>query len=294
MTAKIIDGAAEAKRLVADVEVRAASFAAAHGRKPGLAVVLVGANPASAVYVRAKTAKAVEAGLTSFQHDLPSSCTEADLMRLIDRLNGDPLVDGILVQLPLPGQIPVDRVLRAVDPAKDVDGFHPMNAGLLATGQPGVVACTPLGCLRLIHTVHRDLTGLDVVVVGRSNIVGRPAAQLLLAQGASVDVVHKDSRDVPGHCRRADILVVAAGSPRLVRKDWVKPGAVVIDVGINRVAENGATRLIGDVDFDAVRAVAAAITPVPGGVGPMTVAALMENTLLCAESRAPARLAAAV
>ena len=285
MTARIIDGRAEASRLVERVNNRAAAFAARTGRRPGLAVVLIGDDPASGVYVGAKTRRAAEAGLASFKHHLPASTTEVAVMKLLDELNEDPRVDGILVQLPLPSQISAPRVLNRINPAKDVDGFHPLNAGLLATGQSsGLVPCTPLGCLRLIETVRSDLAGLDAVVVGRSTIVGRPASQVLLNAGCSVTVVHRQSQDVPGHCRKADILVVAVGREGLVRRDWVKPGAIVIDVGINRVtSENGAV-IRGDVAFEEVAAVAGAITPVPGGVGPMTVAALMENTLHCAEN----------
>ncbi|MCS0495646.1 bifunctional methylenetetrahydrofolate dehydrogenase/methenyltetrahydrofolate cyclohydrolase FolD [Ancylobacter sp. MQZ15Z-1] len=285
MTARIIDGKAEATRLVEGVNSRAALFAQRAGRRPGLAVVLIGEDPASAVYVGAKTRRAAEAGLASFKHHLPADTSEAAVLRLLDELNEDPAVDGILVQLPLPPQISAERVLNHINPAKDVDGFHPLNAGLLATGQKaGLVPCTPLGCLRLIETVHPDLTGLDAVVVGRSTIVGRPASQVLLNAGCSVTVVHRESRDVPGHCREADILLVAVGRAGLVRGDWVKPGAVVIDVGINRVATPEGSVIRGDVAFDEVAPIAGAITPVPGGVGPMTVAALMENTLHCAEN----------
>ncbi|HQS47233.1 MAG: bifunctional methylenetetrahydrofolate dehydrogenase/methenyltetrahydrofolate cyclohydrolase [Rhizobiales bacterium 24-66-13] len=296
MTTRIIDGRAEATRLVEKVKEQASAFTRRVGRKPGLAVVLIGEDPASAVYVGAKTRRAAEAGLASFKHPLPASITEAAVLRLLDQLNEDPEVDGILVQLPLPPHISTARVLDRIHPAKDVDGFHPLNAGLLATGQStGLVPCTPLGCLRLIETVRPDLTGLNAVVIGRSTIVGRPAAQVLLNAGCSVTIVHRDSRDIPGHCRAADILLVAVGRAGLVRRDWVKPGAIVIDVGINRVATATGSVIVGDVAFDEVAPVAGAITPVPGGVGPMTVAALMENTVRCAEALAgPAEISAAL
>jgi methylenetetrahydrofolate dehydrogenase (NADP+) / methenyltetrahydrofolate cyclohydrolase len=285
MAAHLIDGRAESARLLSAVKQRATRFLKEHGRRPGLAVVLVGEDPASAVYVRSKTTRAAETGIASMQHHLSVNTSEDELLSLLDRLNDDPSVDGILVQLPLPPQISTQRILRHIDPAKDVDGFHPVNAGLLATGQPGSIPCTPLGCLRLVQTVRKDLIGLDVVVVGRSTIVGRPAAQVFLNADCSVTIVHKDSRDVPRHCRSADILVVAAGHPGLVHREWVKPGAIVIDVGINRITGPEGSRIVGDVDFEAVQEIALAITPVPGGVGPMTVAALMENTVLCAEIR---------
>ncbi|ACK86418.1 bifunctional methylenetetrahydrofolate dehydrogenase/methenyltetrahydrofolate cyclohydrolase FolD [Methylorubrum extorquens] len=286
MIAQVIDGRAEAARLTDNVRARAHRFTDEFGRCPGLAVVLIGDDPASSVYVKAKTEKARSTGILSSSHRLPSDTTEDALLRLIDQLNRDRTVDGILVQLPLPPHIAPERVLQRILPCKDVDGFHPVNAGLLATGQPGLVPCTPLGCLRLVQSVAAELVGQNVVVVGRSTIVGRPAAQVFLNADCSVTILHKESRDVPGHCRSADILVVAAGSPGLVRRDWVKPGAVVIDVGINRIPVSSGYRLVGDVDFEGVQYVASAITPVPGGVGPMTVAALMENTVACAEALA--------
>lgn len=289
MTAFLIDGRAEAARLLSGIKERTQAFSAEYARRPCLAVILVGDNPASTVYVRAKMKCAAEAGVVSLPYRLPEDTSEGELLRLLDDLNASPTVDGILVQLPLPPQISKDRVLHHIHPEKDVDGFHPVNAGLLATGQPCVVPCTPHGCLRLVHTIRRNLIGLDVVVVGRSTIVGRPAAQVFLNADCSVTIIHKDSHDVPGHCRDADILVVAAGHAGLVHHDWVKPGAIVIDVGINRVSTPSGSRIVGDVAFDEVRNVAGAVTPVPGGVGPMTVAVLMENTLFCAETRQKAK-----
>jgi len=246
-------------------------------------VVLVGEDPASAIYVRSKIRATAEAGMRSFDHALPAATSEADLLALIARLNADPAVDGILVQLPLPPHIDPQKVVEAIDPAKDVDGFHPVNAGRLLAGAPGFVSCTPLGCLLLIRSVRPDLAGLDAVVIGRSNIVGKPMAQLLLRENCTVTMAHSKSRDLPGICRRADILVVAAGRPELVRGGWIKPGAIVVDVGISRIpdpaAGEGKTRIVGDVAFAEARAVASAITPVPGGVGPMTIACLLRNTL---------------
>jgi methylenetetrahydrofolate dehydrogenase (NADP+)/methenyltetrahydrofolate cyclohydrolase len=248
--------------------------------------VLVGENPASQVYVRNKKRQTVEAGMRSFDHTLPTSATQDELLALVARLNADPAVDGILVQLPLPPHIDARRVIEAVDPDKDVDGFHPVNAGRLMTGAPGLVPCTPLGCLMLIRSVRPEIAGLEAVVVGRSNIVGKPVAQLLLAESCTVTIAHSKTRDLPAVCRRADILVAAVGRPEMIRGDWVKPGATVIDVGINRVpnpaAGEGKTRLVGDVAFEEAKAVAGAITPVPGGVGPMTIACLLRNTLIAA------------
>jgi methylenetetrahydrofolate dehydrogenase (NADP+) / methenyltetrahydrofolate cyclohydrolase len=285
MTAKLIDGKAFAARLrgrVAD----AASRLAPQGITPGLAVVLVGEDPASQVYVRNKARQTVEAGMRSFDHALPAATTEAELLALVARLNADPQVDGILVQLPLPPQIDSQRVIEAIDPAKDVDGFHPVNVGRVATGAGGLVPCTPLGSLMLIKSVREDLAGLEAVVVGRSNIVGKPMAQLLLGENCTVTVAHSKTRDLPAVCRRADVLVAAVGRAEMIQGAWIKPGATVIDVGINRVAHasegEGRTKLVGDVAFREAEAVAGAITPVPGGVGPMTIACLLANTVLAA------------
>jgi methylenetetrahydrofolate dehydrogenase (NADP+) / methenyltetrahydrofolate cyclohydrolase len=292
--ARIIDGKAFAAGLRARVAAAAAALKASHGVVPGLAVVLVGEDAASQVYVGAKEKATKEAGMASFDHRLPADTPEADLLALIGRLNADDAVHGILVQLPLPGHIDTQKVLGAIDPAKDADGFHIVNAGLLATGQPGaVVPCTPLGCLLLTRDVlGSDLRGKRALVLGRSTIVGRPMAQLLLQADCTVTVAHSRTVDLPGECRRADILVAAVGRPEMVRGDWIKPGATVIDVGINRVpgAVAGKTKLVGDVAFAEAAAVAGAITPVPGGVGPMTIACLMVNTLAAAAKRAGATL----
>ncbi len=282
MSATIIDGKAFAAGLRGRI-VEAVKRLADDGLTPGLAVVLVGDDPASEIYVRNKIRQTVEAGMRSFDHMLPASTSEAELLDLVAKLNADPQVHGILVQLPLPRHMDAQKVIEAIDPAKDVDGFHPINAGRLLTGAPGFVSCTPLGCLLLAKSVRPDLAGLDAVVIGRSNIVGKPMAQLLLAQSCTVTIAHSKTRDLRDVCRRADILVAAVGRPELVRGDWIKPGAIVIDVGINRVpnpaAGEGRTRIVGDVAFDEARAVASAITPVPGGVGPMTIACLLRNTL---------------
>ena len=283
MTPQLIDGKAIAEQLRANLAREVKRTEAEHHFVPGLAVVLVGENPASQVYVRSKAKQTVEAGMRSIEHKLPETTSEADLLALVDQLNRDDAIDGILVQLPLPAQINADRVIEAIDPAKDVDGFHPMNAGRLMTGTGGLVPCTPLGSLKLIKSVRQDLAGLEAVVVGRSNIVGKPMAQLLLGESCTVTVAHSRTRDLPGVCRRADILVAAVGRPLMVKGDWVKEGAIVIDVGINRVDAPdlgpGKTRLVGDVDFTAAQQRASAITPVPGGVGPMTIACLLANTL---------------
>jgi methylenetetrahydrofolate dehydrogenase (NADP+)/methenyltetrahydrofolate cyclohydrolase len=285
VAATIIDGKAIAERLRARVREEAARLAPS-GVTPALAVVLVGENPASQVYVKSKSRQTLEAGMRSFDHARPASATQQELLELVGRLNADPEVDGILVQLPLPPQIDAQRVLEAIDPAKDVDGFHPVNVGRLATGAPALMPCTPLGSLMLIRSVRPDLAGAEAVVVGRSNIVGKPMAQLLIAESCTVTVAHSRTRDLPGVCRRADILVAAVGRPKTIRGDFVKPGAVVIDVGINRVpnpaAGEGKTKLVGDVAFEEAREVAGAITPVPGGVGPMTIACLLRNTLVAA------------
>ena len=281
MSARLIDGAAIAADLRARVATAVAGLSA-RGIVPGLAVVLVGEDPASRVYVRSKARRTAEAGMRSFDHALPAAIGESELLDLIARLNADPAVDGILVQLPLPAHIDAARVLEAVDPEKDVDGFHPVNAGRLPAGVPGLVPCTPLGCLMLIRSVQPELAGLDAVVVGRSNIVGKPMVQLLLRESCTVTVAHSRTRALPEVCRRADVLVAAVGRPGMVRGAWVKPGAVVIDVGINRVPDSageGRTRLVGDVAFAEVREAAGALTPVPGGVGPMTIACLLRNTV---------------
>ena len=279
MSARIIDGAAIAADLRARVAAAVADLSG-QGVTPGLAVVLVGENPASQVYVRNKARQTVEAGMRSFDHTLSADVSEGALLDLIARLNADPAVDGILVQLPLPPQIDTQKVIEAVDPDKDVDGFHPVNAGRLMTGVPGLVPCTPLGGLMLIRSVCPDIAGLDAVVVGRSNIVGKPMAQLLIAESCTVTVAHSRTRNLAAVCRSADILIAAIGQPELVKAEFVREGAVVIDVGINRVAKpEGGSRLIGDVQYGAAAQVAGAITPVPGGVGPMTIAFLLENTL---------------
>src|SRR5215218_927791 len=283
MSARIIDGKAIAEALRANVAAEVHRLSQTHGLVPGLAVVLAGSNPASETYVGSKARATAAAGMRSFDHRLPESVSQAELLALVGRLNADPAVHGILVQLPLPKQIDSQRVIAALDPAKDVDGFHPVNAGALATGLPGLVPCTPLGCIRLANAVHPSLAGLEAVVVGRSNIVGKPLAQLLLAEDATVTLAHSKTRDLPSVCRRADLLFAAVGRAEMVKADWIKPGATVIDVGINRAAgEGGRTRLLGDVDFSAVKDVAGAITPVPGGVGPMTIACLLLNTLKAA------------
>jgi methylenetetrahydrofolate dehydrogenase (NADP+)/methenyltetrahydrofolate cyclohydrolase len=288
MTAARIDGRAFAARLRERVAAAVPAFAAAAGRAPGLAVVLVGEDPASQVYVRSKGRATQEAGMASFEHRLPDGVSQEELLALVDRLNADEAVDGILVQLPLPAGIDDKAVIEAIDPAKDVDGFHPINAGRLAVGEEGLVPCTPLGCLMLLKDRLGDLSGLEAVVIGRSNIVGKPMAQLLLAENCTVTLAHSRTRDLAGVVRRADIVVAAVGRPEMVRGDWLKPGAIVIDVGINRIAEDegGKGRLVGDVDFAGASQVAAAITPVPGGVGPMTIAVLLRNTLAAAHARA--------
>jgi methylenetetrahydrofolate dehydrogenase (NADP+) / methenyltetrahydrofolate cyclohydrolase len=294
-SARVIDGKAQAELLRARVKTVVAGFTATTGRVPGLAVVLVGEDPASRVYVANKGKATLEAGLTSVEHRLPASTGEADLLALVAQLNADPAVQGILVQLPLPPQIDAARVIAAIDPAKDVDGFHPLNAGALATGTAGLVPCTPLGCLMLAKSVHASLAGLHAVVVGRSNIVGKPVALLLLAADATVTIAHSRSADLPATCRSADVLVAAVGRPEMIRGSWIKPGATVIDVGINRIPApdlgqnadgSDKTRLVGDVHFAEAMAVAGALTPVPGGVGPMTIACLLANTISAAHAQA--------
>ena len=280
--ARIIDGKAFAAALRERVGAGAAAFADRAGRKPGLAVVLVGEDPASAVYVRSKGKATVAANMASFEHRLPADTTQATLEALVDRLNADPAVDGILVQLPLPRGLDERAIITRIAPEKDVDGFHPVNAGRLATGLDGFVPCTPLGCLMLLRDVLGDLGGRDAVVIGRSNIVGKPMAQLLLGDSCTVTVAHSRTRDLPDLVRRADIVVAAVGRPEMIRGEWLKPGATVIDVGINRTDAG----LVGDVDFASASAVAGAITPVPGGVGPMTIAVLLRNTLVAAHRNA--------
>ena len=286
MTARLIDGKAAAAELRARCAIEVARFRAEKGRVPGLAVVLVGEDPASAVYVRNKGKATREAGMESFEHKLSADVSEGELLDLVERLNADHRVDGILVQLPLPRHIDSNEVITSIDPDKDVDGFHPINAGRLAIGLPGFVPCTPLGCLKLLRAELGDLAGKDAVVIGRSNIVGKPMALLLLAEHCTVTIAHSRTRDLPDVVRRADIVVAAVGRPEMVRGDWLKPGATVIDVGINRIAgEGGNSHLAGDVDFVSASAVAGAITPVPGGVGPMTIACLIRNTLVSAALR---------
>lgn len=275
MTAELIDGKAFAAALRARIATQVAAMKADHGITPGLAVVLVGDDPASSVYVRSKGKATAEVGMQGFEHRLPADTAQDDLLALIARLNADPAVNGILVQLPLPAQMDETAVINAIAPEKDVDGFTVLNAGRLATGQKAMVPCTPLGCLMMLRDRLGSLAGKDALVIGRSNIVGKPMAQLLLADSATVTVAHSRTRDLPDLCRRADVVVAAVGRPRFVQGDWIKPGATVIDVGINRTDDG----LVGDVDFAAACEVAGAITPVPGGVGPMTIACLLANTL---------------
>ena len=281
MTAALIDGKAFAAGLRERVAQRVARFVEQAGRAPGLAVVLVGDDPASAVYVRSKGKATKAAGMAGIEHRLPADVPQQALLDLVDALNADPAIDGILVQLPLPGHIDEQAVTTRIDPDKDVDGFHPVNAGRLAVGLPGFVPCTPLGCLMLLKDQLGDLSGLDAVVIGRSNIVGKPMAQLLIAESCTVTVAHSRTRDLPSVVKRADIVVAAVGRPQMVKAEWLKPGATVIDVGINRTPEG----LVGDVDFAGALDVAGAVTPVPGGVGPMTIAVLLRNTLISAERR---------
>ncbi len=290
MSARIIDGKTVSADLRGKVTDAVHRLRRDRGVVPGIAVVLVGENPASEVYVRNKSKAVAEAGMHAFDRKLPAATSEADLLKLIAALNADEAVNGILVQLPLPAQIDPQKVIAAIDPAKDVDGFHPLNVGRLASGLPGLVPCTPLGCILLAKTVHASLSGMEAVVVGRSNIVGKPVAQLLLAENATVTICHSKTRDLARVCKRADLLIAAIGKPEFVRGDWIKPGATVIDVGINRIAgEGGKSRIVGDVAFAEASAVAGAITPVPGGVGPMTIACLLLNTLsaACAQKGLP-------
>jgi methylenetetrahydrofolate dehydrogenase (NADP+)/methenyltetrahydrofolate cyclohydrolase len=286
MTAKLIDGRAAAFALRERIGSEVERFRGATGRAPGLAVVLIGEHPPSAAYVRSKVKATGEAGMESFEHRLPASITQDELTALIDALNADPAVDGILVQLPLPPQIDEQVIITCISPDKDVDGFHPVNAGRLAIGLHGFVPCTPLGCLMLLQQELGDLTGLDAIVVGRSNIVGKPMAQLLLQANCTVTVAHSRTRDLPGAVRRSDVVVAAVGRPELIRGGWLKPGATVIDVGQERVEQpDGSRKLLGDVAFDEAVEVAGAITPVPGGVGPMTIACLIRNTFVSAARR---------
>lgn len=291
MTARIIDGKTISADLRGKVTDTVHRLRRDRGVVPGLAVVLVGENPASEVYVRNKSKAVAESGMQAFDRKLPATASEAELIDLIDKLNNDEQVNGILVQLPLPKQIDTQKVIAAIDPAKDVDGFHPLNVGRLASGLPALVPCTPMGCVRLAKTVHSSLAGLEAVVIGRSNIVGRPVAQLLVNENATVTIAHSKTSDLEGVCRRADLLVAALGRPEMVRGDWIKPGATIIDVGINRVpGDSGKSRIVGDVDFVEASKTAGAITPVPGGVGPMTIACLLLNTLraACAQKGLPA------
>ncbi|PTQ75783.1 bifunctional methylenetetrahydrofolate dehydrogenase/methenyltetrahydrofolate cyclohydrolase FolD [Celeribacter persicus] len=283
MTAHLIDGKAFAASVREKVATHVARIKEAQGVTPGLAVVLVGDDPASEVYVRSKGKQTVEVGMHSYEHKLPADTSEADLLALIEQLNADKDVHGILVQLPLPKHLNESLVINAIDPEKDVDGFHISNVGLLGTGQKSMVPCTPLGCLMMLRDHLGDLSGKDAVVIGRSNIVGKPMAQLLLGDSCTVTIAHSRTKDLPEVVKRADIVVAAVGRPNFVQGDWIKPGATVIDVGINRIPApekgEGKTRLVGDVDFAVAKEVAGAITPVPGGVGPMTIACLLANTL---------------
>ncbi|WP_420558252.1 bifunctional methylenetetrahydrofolate dehydrogenase/methenyltetrahydrofolate cyclohydrolase FolD [Roseovarius sp.] len=279
MTAEIIDGKAFAAKVREKVAGHVDRLKEEHGITPGLAVVLVGEDPASQVYVRSKGKQTVEVGMNSYEHKLEADTSEEDLLALIDRLNNDKDVHGILVQLPLPEHLDSDLVINSIDPAKDVDGFHISNVGLLGTGQKSMVPCTPLGCLMMLRDYHGSLSGMDAVVVGRSNIVGKPMAQLLLGDSCTVTIAHSRTKDLPDVVRRADIVVAAVGRPEMVPGDWIKEGATVIDVGINRVERDGKNKLVGDADYESCAARAGAITPVPGGVGPMTIACLLANTV---------------
>ncbi len=279
MVAQVIDGKAFAAKVRAQVADQVAKLKEENGITPGLAVVLVGEDPASQVYVRSKGKQTVEVGMNSYEHKLDADTSEDDLLALIDKLNNDPAVHGILVQLPLPKHLNEDLVINSIDPAKDVDGFHISNVGLLGTGQKSMVPCTPLGCLMMLRDHHGSLSGMDAVVIGRSNIVGKPMAQLLLGDSCTVTIAHSRTKDLPDVVRRADIVVAAVGRPEMVPGDWIKDGATVIDVGINRIERDGKNKLVGDVDYASAAERAGAITPVPGGVGPMTIACLLANTL---------------
>lgn len=283
MTARLIDGKLVAAKLRKRIAAEVGRLRANYGLQPGLAVILVGKDPASEVYVRSKVKQTCEVGMASFEHKLPEDATETELLKLIEHLNADPAIHGILVQLPLPWGFESTRVVAAIDPSKDVDGLHPINIGRLAAGLEALTPCTPLGCIILSKTVHVSLEGLNAIVIGRSNLVGRPLLQLLLKENATVTIAHSKTRDLPGLCRMADLVFAAIGRPEMIRGEWIKPGATVIDVGINRLpGEDGKGRLIGDVEYSSVGPVAGAITPVPGGVGPMTVACLLLNTLRAA------------
>jgi methylenetetrahydrofolate dehydrogenase (NADP+) / methenyltetrahydrofolate cyclohydrolase len=290
MSATIIDGKAIAADLRAAVKAETARLRAARGIVPGLAVVLIGDDPASQSYVASKSRAVTEVGMRPFDHHLPAGVSEAELLALVHKLNSDPAVHGILVQMPVPPQIRSKRIVASIDPDKDVDGFHPLNAGRLVTGLPALAPCTPIACIKLIKTVHASLAGREALMVGRSHIVGNPLAQLLLKENATVTIAHTKSRDLPALCRRAEILCVAIGHAEFVRGDWIRPGATVIDIGINRVSAGGKSRIVGDVNFAQAREVAGAITPVPGGVGPMTIACLLFNTLraACMQAGLPA------
>ncbi len=281
----IINGKQLSAEVLQQVAADVAALKAELGVTPGLAVVLVGEDPASQVYVRNKVRQAGEAGIRSIEHRLPADTSQATLNALVDSLNHDPQVNGILVQLPLPAHLDEDEIIAAINPDKDVDGFHPLNVGALAAAQPGLVPCTPLGCMIMLQQAHGDLSGKHAVVIGRSNIVGKPMAALLLQASCTVTIVHSRTRDIAAICRDADILVAAVGRPGLVKADWIKPGATVIDVGINAIESDGKRKLVGDVDFVDVAPVAGAITPVPGGVGPMTIACLMKNTVTAARKQ---------
>ena len=284
MIAEIIDGKAFAAKIRAEVAQECAAFRAQTGVQPGLAVVLVGNDAASEVYVRNKGIQAKEAGFNSLEYRLPAETTQSELLAQVAALNADPQVHGILVQLPLPAHLDADAVLNAIAPDKDVDGFHPVNVGRLWTGNPVSIPCTPLGCALILKDRLGDLSGKRAIVIGRSNIVGKPMAALLLAANATVTIAHSRTADLAARCREADIVIAAVGKPELVRGDWLKAGATVLDVGINRIAEGEKTRLVGDVHFASAVAVAGAITPVPGGIGPMTIACLLRNTLACAKA----------
>ena len=281
-SAEIIDGKAFASQVRADVGKKAAVLKEKYGLIPGLAVVLVGNDPASEVYVKNKGRSTLEAGMQSFEYKMDSEVSQEEVLARVENLNTDDRVNGILVQLPLPNQVDADAVISSINPEKDVDGFHINNVGLLNTGQDALIPCTPLGCLIMLKNYYGDLSGKHAVVLGRSNIVGKPMGSLLLRENCTVTIVHSRTIDLPNQCRQADILIAAVGKPEMVKSDWVKPGAVVIDVGINRIERDGKSRLVGDVDFTSVSEVAGAITPVPGGVGPMTIACLLKNTLTAA------------